>query len=100
MILPYRLLAKELQRSCCWKQYLQYQKALCKVECNSLRIKFLENCKRADVIPKFLKFRIPNNGCFDDNSIHNFQKQLLNKELQRAKTDFQALNTTLEEKRQ
>merc|ERR1711888_564566 len=100
MILPYRLLAKELQRTGCWKQYLQYQKALCKVECNSLRIKFLENCKRADVIPKFLKFRVPNNGCFDDSSVLNFQKRLLNKELQRAKTGLRALGSALEERRQ
>ena len=100
MILPYRLMAKDLQRSGCWKHYLQYQKALCKVECNSLRIKFLENCKRADVIPKFLQFRVPNNGCFDDSSVHNFQKRLLNKELHRAKTDLRALGSTLEERRQ
>ena len=93
-------MAKDLQRSGCWKHYLQYQKALCKVECNSLRIKFLENCKRADIIPKFLRFRVPNNGCFDDSSVHNFQKRLLNKELHRAKTDLRALGSTLEERRQ
>ena len=95
MFLPYRLLAKELQRSCCLKQFLQYQKAICKLENNSLRIKFLENCKRADIIPKFLQFRVPNNGCFDGTSIHNFQKQLLNEELQKAKNDSQTLTTTL-----
>ena len=52
MLLPYRLLALELQRSSCWKQFLHYQKSLCKAETNSLRIKFLENCKRSDIIPR------------------------------------------------
>ena len=98
--LPLRLLAKQLQRSGCWKHYLQYQKALHKIDNNSCRIKYLENCKRADIIPKFLKFRVPNNDCFDETSIHNFQKTLLNKELQKAKTDTQTLSATLKEKRQ
>ena len=100
MFLSLCLLARELQRSGCWKQYLQYQKAICKVESNSLRIKFLENCKRADIIPKFIKFRIPNNDCFDEKSIHNFQRNLLNKEIHKAKNDLQILTTTLNEKRQ
>ena len=100
IFLPIRLLAIELQRSCCWKQYLQYQKALHKLDNNILRVKFLDNCKRADVIPRFLKFRIPSNGCFDEKSIHTFQKTLLNKELQKAKTTTQTLTTTLNERRQ
>ena len=99
MFLPIRLLALELKRSGCYKQFLHYQSALIKVERNSLRIKFLENCKRADVIPKFLKFRVPNNGCFDERSIHDFQRKLLHKELQKAKNDLKMLNDKLDEKR-
>ena len=79
--------------------YLHYQKALCKLENNSLRVRFLENCKRADIIPKFLKFRIPNNGCFDEKSIHDFQIQLLKKELQKAKGDLNSWRNNLDEKR-
>ena len=70
-----------------------------KEENNSLRIKFLENCKRADLIPRFLKFRIPNNGCFDDKTVHTFQQQLRNKELIRAKDDLKNIKHQLEEKR-
>ena len=99
MYLSARLLAKELRRNNCWKQYLHYQKAVCKVENNSLRVKFLENCKRADVIPKFLKFRVPNNGCFDEKSVHDFQRQLLNKEVLKAKGERKLLSKNLEEKR-
>ena len=99
MILPLRLLALELRQSRCYKHYLQYLNTIDKVENNSLRIKFLDNCKRSDVIPKFLKFRIPNNGCFDKKSVHNFQRQLLTKELHKAKSDLQKLNSTLYEKR-
>ena len=70
------------------------------MENNSLRIKFLENCKQADLIPRFLKFRIPNNGCFDENTVHNFQRQLLNKELIRAKEDLRNNENQLSKKRE
>ena len=99
MFLPFRLMALELRRSSCWKQYLHYEKTLNKVERNNLRIIFLENCKRADVIPSFLKFRIPTNGCFDEKSVHDFQRQLLKKELQKAKDDRRKLKENLHEKR-
>ena len=96
MFLPLRLLALELKRRDCWKEYLQYQKHLEKVEINSLRIHFLDNCKRADIIPCFLKFRIPNNGCFNDKSVHNFQRTLLHKEIIEAKTNFRHLSNNLD----
>ena len=99
MFLPLRLLALELKRSSCWKQYLHYQKTLVKEENNNLRIKFIENCKRAGVIPRFLKFRIPNNGCFDEKSVHTFQQRLLNKELTRAKDNLRIIKLQLTEKR-
>ena len=92
-------MAKDLQRSGGWRCYLHYQKALLKVERNCLRVKFLENCKRADLIPKFLQFRVPNNGCFDDDSVHNLQKRLLNNELLKAKADRKALDSVLVERR-
>ena len=99
MLLPYRLLALELKRSRCWKQFLQYQKFVCNVKTNNLRIKFLENCKKSDLIPRFLKFRIPNNGCFDEKSVHQFQQRLLNKELVRAKEGLKTIHQRLDEKR-
>ena len=69
------------------------------MERNSLQVKFLENCKRADLIPKFLKFRIPNNGCFDDKNVHEFQRHLLKKELIKAKNGQKGLEENLEGKR-
>ena len=99
MYLQHRLLAIELRRNGCWKDFLHYQKTLDKCENNALRIKFLENCKRADLIPNFLKFRIPTNGCFDENSIHDFQKRLLHKETIRAKENRQFLLQKLNERR-
>jgi len=58
-------------------------------EKNSLRLQFLDNCCKADIIPRFLKFRIPNNGCFDDKSVNEFQLHLLRKELIKAKHETQ-----------
>ena len=99
MFLPYRLLAIELKRSDCWKPFLQYQKSVRKCEVNRCRIHFLDSCKKADVIPRFLRFRIPNNGCFDDNSVWSFQKKLLSQEIIKAKVHQTKLKETLEIRR-
>ena len=99
MFLPYRLLLLELQRIGCLKSFLQYQKFLCKVENHSLRIQFLNNCFKADLIPRFLKFRVPNNGCFDDQSVHTFQKRLLRREIARARKHLEDANDKLNGKR-
>ena len=99
MMLPYRLLARQLRRKNCYNDFLKYQRQLIKCENNRLRRKFLQDCKQAELIPKFLKLRIPNNGCFDEKSVHTFQKGLLNKELVRAKHEYQNLTQTLEFKR-
>ena len=99
MFLPIRLLQLELRRRDCLKEFLKYQDLLVKLTNNKLRIEFLDNCKRADIIPHFLKFRIPNNGCFDEQSIHDFQKKLLHKEFIKAKEDQINLSLQLSMKR-
>ena len=90
MIPPVSHLAEEIKRSGCYKHFFQYEKATIKCELNSLRIHFLEQCKRSELIPRFLKFRIPTNGCFDNKSVREFQLKLLHKELVRAKENFQS----------
>ena len=98
MFLPRRLQAIELQRRKGWKYFLNYKKLIEKtVNCDQ-RIIFLQNCKKADIIPKFLKFRIPNNGCFDDNAVHTFQKSLLQKEISKAKEQLKILNNQSQDK--
>ena len=55
---------------------------------HNLRLKFLESCWNAEIIPRFLAFRIPNNGFFDNKSVHDFQKNLLKKELAKVCCDI------------
>ena len=86
-ILPYKLLILELKKSNSLIKYLQYEKALCKVVNNKARIQFLDDCRRSNIIPKFLNFRIPNNDCFDNESVYSFQKKLLHQEIVKAKGD-------------
>ena len=100
MFLPYRLLSLELTRNDCTHYFLQYRKSLEKVEKNQLRVKFINSCLQADVIPRFLKFRVPNNGAFDQNSVFEFQKALLRKELYKAKQHTEVLNDKVSTKRQ
>ena len=84
MFLPERLLKIELKRNECYREYLQYMKSLDKLDKCVLRKKFLVECRNSDIIPKFLQFRIPNNGCFEDHAVHNFQRNLLHKEIAKA----------------
>ena len=87
MFLPNKLFSMELHRNGWWKIYVRYRSSLQKLEMNSLRLKFLENCNKADIIPRFLKFRVPNNGCFHDRTVRDFQLKLLRKEIVTAKSD-------------
>ena len=59
------------------------------------RVVFLGNCKKADIIPKFLKFRIPNKDCFNEESVHQFQKKLLHKEIIKAKGNLKYLEENI-----
>ena len=99
MFLPYRLLAKSLQSVDLWKQFLDYQKALVKQVNNLLRISFIEECRKADIIPRFLRFRVPNNGCFEPTTVHNFQLRLLKQELNKAVSTKTLHTQTVGEKR-
>ena len=99
MFLTGRLLIMELRRSVCYKHHLQYVKVICRLEACTLRVKFLDTCLKSDIIPKFLKFRIPNNGCFDDRSVTDFQRRLLRKEIVAAKTSYSSTTNILDEKR-
>ena len=51
------------------------------------RLKFLKKCLKNDLIPDFLKFRVPENGVFSDQTVHNFQLKLLRTEISRANED-------------
>ena len=56
---------------------LDYFKFFKKVQVSVHRLKFLRKCLINDLIPDFLKFRVPENGVFSDQAVHNFQMKLL-----------------------
>ena len=62
-------------------------------------IQFVENCRSADVIPKFLNFRIPNSGSFEPTAMQNFQRKLLKEELFKAKKALAEHESKVFEKR-
>ena len=99
MLVPYRLLAISLKRTECWEPYLDYEKSLMKRENCKCRIQFIENCRSADVIPKFLKFTIPNNGGSEPTAVHNSQRKLLKQELFKAKKTLAEHELKVKERR-
>ena len=44
------------------------------------------SCKKADAIPQFLRFWIPNKNGLNENSVHDFQLKLLSQELAKARS--------------
>lgn len=54
---------------------------------------------KANIVPRFLRFRVPNNGCFDDREVHEFQLRLLRKELYKAGNERKAATVKLSEVR-
>ena len=85
-MLPLKLLKIELKRQgtlTSWYAYLNLKSKLLKT-CK--RIEFLQTCEENKVIPKFLKFRILNNGCSSSNAVEKFQANLLKIELKTQKT--------------
>ena len=88
-----------MKRNGSWKEYLHYRKVLRQKENHRLRINFLENCLKANIVPRFLKFRIPVNGCFEDKAVLEFQLRLLRKEIYSARGDLRAALEKLEENR-
>ena len=99
MFLPYSYFKGKLKDHDCFKHYLEYKTALTKLDNCDLRISFLEKCRNSDIIPKFLNLKIPSNGCFDQTSVHNFQKGLLGKEIGKAKATYADCQIRVNEKR-
>ena len=66
---------------------LHYLKHFNKFHCSFLRIKFQIKCLDNDIIPDFLRFRVPDNGVFSDQAVHSFQLRLLRSELSQANAD-------------
>ena len=63
-------------------------KILLKVQVSVHRLKFLRKCLKNDIIPDFLKFRVPDNGVFWNQAVNNFQLKLLRSEISRANEDM------------
>ena len=99
MILPLKLLQIELRRNDCFKDYLDYNKFIDKTDKCVERVSFLKRCRDSDIIPKFLSFRVPSNGCFDDQTVHNFQRRLLHKEIDKALKQLKEHSSNLDGKR-
>ena len=84
MFIPWKLLKKKLNESNQFKIFVDYRRAREKWASAKSRTKFLRECLANDLIPNFLRFRIPENGCFEQTAVHNFQRRLLRAEIQKA----------------
>ena len=87
ILLPTPLFRLVLKRKLTWKLVLDCLKHFNTFNSSFLRIKFLRKCLDNDIIPDFLRFRVPDNGVFSDQAVHSFQLRLLRSEISHAKAD-------------
>ena len=76
-MLPLKLLKLELYRQGILNEWYSYLKLKLRLGKTFMRIEFLQACQENKLIPKFLKFRIPNTGCFNKKAVERFQQNLL-----------------------
>ena len=90
-ILPLRLLLWKLHRHGHKNLFHDYYRRYIQLHMNIQRRRFLAESIALKVIPKFLKFRVPNNGCFKVEAVRSFQKRLLKQELAKAQKEKTAI---------
>ena len=79
--ISYRLLKKTLERTGNWKSFLEYVRARKKMINGIQRTDFLKTCLDNDLIPRFLAFHVPSNGCFDDATTHTTREEYAQRHL-------------------
>ena len=98
-ILPLRLLGMEQERQHKFRFLYQYQRANLQSHHNIQRVSCLDQCLKNKVVPEFLLFRNAKNVCFDQETVKNFQRKLLTKEVARARAERAKLESKLTESR-
>ena len=82
-----------------WKLVRDYASIYVKfINCHQ-RVQFLRVCLENDIIPDFLRFRVPENGMFLNQAVHSFQTKLLRTEINKARTDEKNAEVKLEKAR-
>ena len=96
VVLPPPFLIWTLKNKLIWKLGRDYASIYVKfINCHQ-RVKFLRVCLENDIIPNFLRFRVPENGVFSNQAVHSFQTKLLRTEINKARTDEKNVEVKLE----
>ena len=99
VVLPPPFLMWTLKNKLIWKLVHDYASIYVKfINCHQ-RIKFLRVCLENDIIPDFLRFRVPENGVFSNQAVHSFQTKILRMEINKASTDEKNVEVKLERAR-
>ena len=99
VVLPPPILIWTLKNKLIWKLVRDYASIYVKfINCHQ-RVKFLRVCLEKDIIPDFLRLRVPENGVFSNQAVHSFQTNLLRTEKNKARTDEKNVEVKLERER-
>ena len=90
-ILPKRVLEAILKKIRLYEIFHNYRKVRLKMLTCMKRTQFLSKCLNNNLIPNFLRFKIPSNGVFNEKAVFKFQRELLKSELSKAHNDLKYL---------
>ena len=89
----------EFKNKLIWRLVRDYASIYVKlINCHQ-RVEFSRVCLENDIIPNFLRFRVPENGVFSNQAVHSFQTKFLRKEINKARTDEKNVDVKLERAR-
>ena len=87
VVLPPPILIWTLKNKLTWKLVRDYASMyVIFINCHQC-VKFFRVCLKNDIITNFLRFRVPENGVFSNQTVQCFQTKLLRTEIKKAWTD-------------
>ena len=99
-LFPKKLLIGILKRIDGYEIFHGYRKTRMKILRMTKRAKFLINCMQYSLIPNFLRFKIPENGVFNDEAVKQFQRRLLKLEISKTHKHLKDLENEIAKHRQ
>ena len=88
-----------LNRRNLFRLFKEYKSARLLLAKTSVRTSFLKRCIDNNIIPTFLRFKVPTNGKFTEEAVNAFQTRLLKNEFTNANMQLKSLKDMLKDKR-
>ena len=99
VVLPPPILIWTLKNKLIWKLVRDYASVYVKfINCHK-GVKFFSVCLENNIIPDFLRVRVPENVLFSIQAVHSFQTKFLRTQINKARADEKNVEVKLDRTR-